>query len=87
MLKVEGIAFCVQINNALEVGSDELVIKVLLVNMNEKKNQKEKFFFILLLLNITSRVIFRFLVILFFINKLSILRWIVILLVIISNMV
>jgi len=48
MLKVEGIAFCVQINNALEVGSDELVIKVLLVNMNEKKikkkNQKEKFF-------------------------------------------
>jgi hypothetical protein len=50
MLKVEGIAFCVQINNALEVGSDDLVIKVLLVNMNEKKKSKGKVFFYLTLI-------------------------------------
>ena len=47
MLKVEGIAFRflpdpVQIKNALEVGSDELVIKVLLVNMEEKTISKGK---------------------------------------------
>jgi hypothetical protein len=40
MLKVEGafrfLPHPVQVKNALEVGSDELVIKALLVNMEEK---------------------------------------------------
>ena len=47
MLKVEGVAFRflphpVQVKNALEVGSDELVIKALLVNMEEKTISKGK---------------------------------------------